>query len=193
MSREELPLAAPRTQREIEHHATQFLEKFYPQCLKEPQPTPVQHFLEIVIPKHRPVEFNVMALPYPLEAVTVPGTTDESSKVFLDSNVYENLCDGQGRARFTAGHESYHAIVHVREIQRKLANGRYQGLYRRAQIPWNRNPERQANIFAAALLMPASMVRLALQHIGPNVRLLAETFRVSPSAMEVRLGELRVR
>lgn len=193
MSREQLPLATPRSKATLEAHSLSFIERLYPEVLVAPQPVPVADFLEIKIPQNLPVAFDIATLPYPTEAVTTPDSGDFEARVIFDPRIYDNLMDGNGRARFTAAHEAAHALYHRNEIRAALPHGAHRGLYRKTDIPYYKNPEWQADKFAATFLMPEPAVRVAVQQFGPNVRTLARTFQVSEMAMEFRLGELGFR
>jgi Zn-dependent peptidase ImmA (M78 family) len=91
------------------------------------------------------------------------------------------------RQRFTAAHELGHYIYH-REL---LGDGVGDNRAYRADGPAKPNPnirpvhERQANSFAANVLMP----RHVLASLGDQtVSTLANSFGVSPEAMRIRLG-----
>lgn len=62
----------------------------------------------------------------------------------LRNDVYEAACSGDGRARFTACHELAHYLLH-----RHVAMPRIRG-----DEPVYQDAEWQADVFAAALLMP---------------------------------------
>jgi IrrE N-terminal-like domain len=188
-----LPLASRRSKDEIRAVALGLVQKHYPQCAKEPAPVPIDHFIEFVIPQMHSVVFGVEDLPPALEAVTSPAIDGQPAQIILSSRTYDALGKGFTRARFTAAHEGAHGILHVHEISVRLTHGDHIGLYRKSEIPYDRNPERQADVFAAAFLMPAPAVRVAAQYLGPNVRILADTFQVSDTAMSIRLGELGIR
>ena len=193
MSREELPLASPRSWASIEADALHFVHRFYPKMLAKPGPIPIEHFIEFVLPKHKKAQFDVAPLPHPSEAITIPGDDNRLPRIIMASEVFDRLLAGNGRARFTAAHECGHVIYHMQEFRKALVSGTHKGLYRKPTIPPYMNPERQADVFASRMLMPEPAVRLALQILGPNVRDLAELFQVSYQAMSVRLGEIRGR
>ncbi len=85
------------------------------------------------------------------------------------------------RARFTVAHELGHFVLHRR-----------QGIYFMCQENSKRLAERQANRFAAELLMPAEAVE-GLAGRGLAKDALAERFLVSEEAMILRLKELGFR
>jgi Zn-dependent peptidase ImmA (M78 family)/DNA-binding XRE family transcriptional regulator len=96
----------------------------------------------------------------------------------------------EGRQRFTVAHElGHHLLNHHDRFHVDLASpssGEGEGpLY-----DWRL--EREANDFAANLLMPASLVRDAFQ-LTPTTRALAAEFGVSPLAMGYRLVNLGLR
>lgn len=95
-----------------------------------------------------------------------------------------------GRRRFTIAHELGHWILHCDGASRPGAQYcRSEDVGAEAAA---RELERQANAFAAALLMPEQAVRdLAARH-RLNVQVLADLFGVSGPAMRVRLTALRL-
>jgi|SRR5579884_2591716 len=87
------------------------------------------------------------------------------------------------RFRFTIAHELGHWICHALEVANPLASYcRPVDLTEAA----DRSLEREANVFAAELLMPEAPVRDAWAELG-DVDRIAGGFDVSPSAMRWRL------
>jgi Zn-dependent peptidase ImmA (M78 family) len=75
------------------------------------------------------------------------GLTDEREPViYLKESVYRALERSDGRARMTAAHELGHLLMHCGMPTYRAFSAGYDPLY---------DPERQANVFAAAFLMPA--------------------------------------
>jgi Zn-dependent peptidase ImmA (M78 family) len=74
------------------------------------------------------------------------GLTDTQRPIIkLRNSVYLALERGDGRSRFTAAHEFGHLVLHCGLPTYRAFSDEYQPLH---------DPERQANIFAAAFLMP---------------------------------------
>lgn len=96
--------------------------------------------------------------------------------------VHEN--DPKRRRRFTLAHEVGHFLLH-----RDLMDGNIvdNTMYRSALGEWY---ERQANRFAADLLLPAHLVRAEFNGGTRSIAGLAETFDVSETAIRIRLDEL---
>jgi len=92
--------------------------------------------------------------------------------IFYSSNVPVT------RARFTVAHELGHFVLHRR-----------QGIYFMCQENSKRLAERQANRFAAELLMPEDKVKQAYQK-GQAAADMAVRFMVSLEAMLTRMTEL---
>lgn len=99
------------------------------------------------------------------------------------------------RQRFTAAHELGHYIYHRELLGAGVGDSR---AYRQEGTPIPPNAsiqpmhERQANSFAANLLMPRASIT-ALQNQGiASVAGLAEQLQVSQDAMRIRLGLPRV-
>ncbi|EHF4936890.1 ImmA/IrrE family metallo-endopeptidase [Enterobacter hormaechei] len=98
-------------------------------------------------------------------------------RIYFDSSEHRN------RQRFTVAHElGHHVLGHTRdgEMHRDLAAN-----YSTGAIPFQ---EKQANQFAAELLMPESAIRMLITREGVTSTLqLAKIFNVSEAAMHWRL------
>lgn len=95
--------------------------------------------------------------------------------------IYTNANHRRTRRRFTIAHELGHYVLHRDEIGEGITDD---ALYRsRLSGPL----ERQANRFAANLLMPWDLVIEATNQGVDSVEELAARFEVSRSAMSVRL------
>lgn len=94
-----------------------------------------------------------------------------------------------GRQRFTIAHElGHHLLRHHDRFHIDLADPSAVG-----EPPgYNWRHEREANEFAAGVLMPAALVRRSVDETA-DARALADTFEVSPLAMTYRLRNLGIR
>lgn len=108
-----------------------------------------------------------------------------------------NAVHARPRQRFTLAHELGHFIWHrsllgegTNDTRKYRADAEYQ-FYNNAI---DRKHEREANQFAASLLMPGDMVRHAHRRAQVNdPARLADLFGVSSQAMEIRLENLAKR
>lgn len=112
-----------------------------------------------------------------------------SGKVCIEDGeavIRYNPQDAEVRQRFTVAHELGHLVLgHVRGS----ACHRDPSKNYNTQV-FDAN-ERDANVFAAHLLMPPPAVRIALGHVkGANLEKLARLFKVSKTAMEIRLKSM---
>jgi hypothetical protein len=87
------------------------------------------------------------------------------------------------RRRFTIAHEIGHFVLHPARLRPERG-----GVVTEAM----RFEEREADAFAAALLMPEPLVRQAIAEQGASTELLADRFQVSGKAMEIRLRRMGV-
>ena len=87
------------------------------------------------------------------------------------------------RRRFTIAHEIGHFVLHP-ELARPERGGQV--------TEAGRVEEREADAFAAELLMPEPLVRQAAREHGADVDRLADRFDVSRSAMRNRLQRLDI-
>jgi Zn-dependent peptidase ImmA (M78 family) len=98
------------------------------------------------------------------------------------------------RTRFTIAHELGHYFLHLRD-KAKLVDHEV-NLYRLQASPdvqetGRRRREIQANLFAAALLMPERQVRKIWKETQ-SIAEMASLFRVSPGAMGYRIADLGI-
>jgi hypothetical protein len=112
-----------------------------------------------------------------------------------ERRIYVNAVEAQrspGRRNFTIAHELGHWHLHrdagddahARFCRSDDVGGDSRAIRLALRI------EREANRFAAALLMPEALVRAQAKELRLNVRLLAGRFGVSVVAMQVRLESL---
>ncbi|WP_080559278.1 ImmA/IrrE family metallo-endopeptidase [Prescottella equi] len=87
------------------------------------------------------------------------------------------------RDRFTIAHEVGHYLLH------HLNADEGNRLWRFTRLGSN-GAETQANIFAAALIMPEAHFRRAYSELNGNVHAIASRFDVSPAAASVRCSVL---
>lgn len=101
-----------------------------------------------------------------------------TGELSLRGDVYDGLCDGNGRDRFTACHEMGHYFLHRSTLNRAPAV---------KSIPIYRDPEWQANSFAAAILMPRELI---LECTSGTTVFIAAEFGVSLEAAKLRVRKL---
>lgn len=118
------------------------------------------------------------------------GNTDVSG--FFDSKtntIYVNVDNSIARRTYTVAHELGHYFLGHKPDE--------YGLYRRnnSYSGTKEQKEKEADCFAANLLMPEDMIRKELKEypfLKNSIQLLASRFGVSPSAMTYRLINLRI-
>jgi Zn-dependent peptidase ImmA (M78 family) len=163
---------------EIESRAAQTLKDHG--LLQIPvDPIRIAHALNI------PVLSAVFAEPDKSGAVV---SRDGRFSIFVSAN------DPPARKRFTIAHEIGHRLLHMAaETESDFVdtpdNYRSTGLPEEQEWTPERRREWEANTFASALLMPASIVREQWE-LCKDTAILAWKFQVSITAMAVRLGQL---
>ena len=96
-----------------------------------------------------------------------------------------NARDNPRRQRFTMAHELAHYVLH-RDL---LGEGHIDSaLYRSTTL--SDEYERQADRFAAQILLPAETLREAFNNTSKALSVLARMFDVSDAALRIRLSEL---
>jgi Zn-dependent peptidase ImmA (M78 family) len=109
-----------------------------------------------------------------------------------NTSIYVNVNDRPVRKRFTVAHELGHFILHLAAGEGEFIDN--QDTFRTVQdpdTPWDdaRRAEWEANVFAAALLMPKDSIVQAWREIG-DPEGMAAFFQVSQQAMTLRLDAL---
>ena len=95
--------------------------------------------------------------------------------------IYTNASHSERRRRFTIAHELAHYILH----RHLIGNGITDDVLYRSRLG---GPiERQANRYAAKLLMPWGLILESFEQGIDTVEKLADKFEVSKSAMSIRL------
>lgn len=109
---------------------------------------PIVPFIEwVLMDPENGMELEIVE---PHEMQDTYGTTNTGRNVMrIRSDVYERAVGGNPRDRFTLCHELGHYLLHQPEFVS----------YARGTVPVYRNPEWQANTFAAELMAPRDMVK----------------------------------
>lgn len=124
---------------------------------------------------------------------------DAVSGVFISNNgvnkIGYNSQHHENRQRFTVAHELGHFVLHCEEAA--LFVDKEVKMYRDSYPTKEEKKEKEANAFAAALLMPKTLVLEKIEELGVSepdkmVTLLASTFKVSQIAMTYRLKDLGI-
>ena len=199
-SNELLKPVTPRSKAAISRQAQQFLRKHFPKLLISPGRSPMIELFEFTLDQLG-IEAAVKDLPAGIEGITVPAGMPymfergvlcdyKHTAVVLAPEVHESLHQDGGRARFTVAHEMYHALYHVPEVEQVWVEHRTVALAREQDIPAYRNPQWQADKFAAELLMPEPAVVCLVQEYGPGLDRIMWVFGVSRMAAKIRVGEI---
>ena len=133
---------------------------------------------------HEPVSLRdvVSALNLELVGKTREPFTSEAALEPLGNGraIVPNGADDSGRRRFTIAHEIGHFVLYPERCRPERGGVDEAG----------RREEREADTFAAELLMPEHLVRDAVREQGLDVARLADRFEVSRKAMQTRLRGL---
>lgn len=186
--------AACQLPEDASHHGPVPLERFL-----------AEHALRLV---ELPRLSRAAVYDYLLAKGSIPGELgeDEDLAGFLYltgpfGRVFVNADDPVPRRRFTAGHEFGHFVLHRKSMGGKVSFGDSPATVVEVEDDTAAAMERQANRFAAELLMPASVCRargVAFRKAygfcprTPFAYHLASELVVSPEAMRYRLRDLGV-
>jgi Zn-dependent peptidase ImmA (M78 family) len=156
-------------------------------------PVDVDHLAEEHLGLDVQEHADLLAIP---DAPALEAGTTLSGLLFPQQRrIWVNAVEAQrapGRRRFTIAHELGHwqlhreagGNAHARFCRTDEVGGSADELRRARAI------EREANRFAAALLMPPDLVRAQARELRLNVAVMAQRFGVSGIAMQVRLEVL---
>ena len=136
---------------------------------------------------HTPVDLDGMADALGLTVERTPLGGDIAGKIERRARGYHvtlNSRDSARRRRFTLAHEIAHFVLHRDLIGDGITDS---GLYRSSLTD---EIERQANRYAADLLMPAAKVRQFWREGLRSIAQMATQFEVSHEAAEIRLRYL---
>lgn len=136
---------------------------------------PIVHFIEWVLanPENKMgLEFEIVE---PNELGNTYGTTNTArNKMIIRSDVYDRAVNGNARDRFTLCHELGHYLLHQPEAI-SLARGK---------VPVYRDPEWQANTFAAELMAPARLIK------GSSIDQIMSECGMSRQAASIQYNEI---
>ena len=109
-----------------------------------------------------------------------------SGLIYVENNdkiIFVNSNDILARRRFTVAHELGHYICHMNSDEKDKVIISYRGL--------RNNEEREADKFAAELLMPEdNLLKIHNSVPFPTISYLSKIFDVSAAAMKFRLKEM---
>lgn len=138
---------------------------------------------------------GLKVVPYPLEA-GVSGILQIQGD---SGTIGYNANEGNARRRFTIAHELGHYELHKDEEHNLFVDKGFKVMFRSSNPSTNHSDsvyEQEANAFAAALLMPESLLTAAIENksidLGSDgtIKDLADQFEVSEAAMYYRLLNL---
>ena len=133
---------------------------------------------------HEPVSLRDVVSALNLELVgktREPFTSEAALEPLGDGRaIVLNGPDDSGRRRFTIAHEIGHFVLYPERCRSERGGVDEAG----------RREEREADTFAAELLMPEHLVREAVREQGLDVARLADRFEVNRKAMQSRLRHL---
>jgi Zn-dependent peptidase ImmA (M78 family) len=165
--------------------------------------------------KELPVDVELLAeRELGLDITPIPGfrqrgidglLAQDLATIYVDENVQRNVVT---RYRFTLAHEIGHLVLHGDVIRQHFlgAENEFLMLWETLSEEEYDHAERQANVFAAALLMPSNLLQSQFENAAANlarvgltfdsleshsklklVRALSSEFAVSPDSLRIRL------
>lgn len=152
--------------------ATKVLKK----CFVSQPPVPIEDIIEDYAIQLRFIDLRD-------RSSQISGLYDNGTKT-----IYVNANEAPARQRFTIAHELGHALLHSYQLEKNPNLGIF---YRRplGDEVFNSIEERQANCFAAHLLVPEAIIR-ELYPACKSPSVLADIFNVSRQVIEFHLLNL---
>lgn len=157
-------------------------------------------------------KFNIKYAPIPIKKIikkldiklnSFDLGDDVSGVLVIENNcprIGYNPSESNVRQRFTLAHELGHFMLHCTKKQNGLFVDSTKVMFRRqGSTPLELRQERQANAFAAAILMPENLIQTEYTKLNENknyltddtiVKKLSSIFKVSEIAMTYRLMNL---
>lgn len=166
-------MVPPASRNDIKVFANRVRRLFH---LHEIETFPVMEFVEIVLTKIDP-SFNYEIVSDAEMGSDQANYSPVSNTMRIRNSVYEGAYNGNGRDRFTVAHELGHYFLHS-DVSLSRADDNI-------NVPAYRNPEWQANTFAAALLMPDHIIK----DMGPSQ--IAQRCGTSYSAAAIAYNNLK--
>lgn len=183
-----VPRVTAKSKRQIEDDATAFLGRHFPDLLERPAKLDVLEMWELLEDAYG-LKPGVQELSDGTEGMTWP-----DGRVYVNEATYRGAMRGEGRPRFTMCHEAYHALEHRSQIRNVLVDTGELALFRRSELPPAVDPEWQANVFAASVLMPWQAVKQVLAEAADkSIEDMMYFFGVSKSAAAIRIREFKRR
>ena len=180
------PQVPGRSWAQVDACARDVLRNVAPECLSVIQESPILRIFEGGLRDAYGIDYGVEELTYGTEAYFNP----VANEIILDLQVYEDLCAGNPRARFTVAHEIGHGIMHGEYLKEIHSGNRQATVLNRGDIPHYRDPEKQANRFASEFLMPTPLVEAIIQQGGTPSDIM-RIFHVSFTAAEIKDTNVR--
>jgi len=183
-----VPRVAAKSKREIEEEAAKILRLHFPQLLRTPGRLNVLEFWELLGDEYG-LQPGVDDLSDGTEGMTWP-----DGRVLVNEATYRGVVRGNGRSRFTMCHEAYHGLQHRSQIRNVLVDTGELALFRRGELKPAVDPEWQANVFAASILMPWPTVKSVLSEAADKpIEDVMYFFGVSKTAASIRIKEFKKR
>lgn len=160
------------------------------------------------LPSGQAVDLSVVAGLLDANVVERPLDADVSGVLIVkgeERHILVNEAHHPKRKRFTTSHEFGHLVLHDMTNDRMIVDTDirvYQRVgeasssaYKQAGSTTTSREEKEANLFAAALLMPAPWLRDAVKEVDDDeslISMLAHRFEVSDQACFIRLQQLNI-
>ena len=152
----------------IELRAMQALEKYG--CTTPP--VPIEKIAEV---------FELDVIPFPFHD-RISGLLKKEESIIAVNKTHNPL-----RQRFTIAHELGHFL-----LGHEMGGEKYQEEMIDDSFDKPVSSEREANMFASAILMPREWIQSEVKKQGMNIEPLAKIFGVSKQAITIRLLELNL-
>jgi antitoxin HicB len=199
VARPEILETQPRSYREIANLAESLASKLFPEAVERGGPLPVAGLLSserLSAIAGTPVQLVID------DVLSEEGVSEYAGDMVLlrlPEHIRSKAAGGDGRCRFTLAHEVAHIVLHHEDLQQHRGRAFRDIVAPIEKLPPGtpifRSPEWQANVWAAAFLMPLPAVRSYLARLSETGEEFtregfAANFQVSRQAAAIRLEKL---
>ncbi|XDD52526.1 ImmA/IrrE family metallo-endopeptidase (plasmid) [Leptospira sp. WS92.C1] len=180
-----VPIVKALSRKDVNRAADIFRERVDSAGLKMSYPIPIMDILEFgYLKKLYNYEWRTESMQSGLKGYT----EFVERELVLSEETYEGASAGNSSCLFTVAHELGHVVLHDRQMTNRLYEQKEIVKLNRGNIEAFKDPEWQANEFAAAFLMPFDQVRKILteNNFFPETEISFE-FGVSDIAASIRI------
>lgn len=182
-------LVEPLSALDIETDSVKFLSKYQPEVLHANRPLDVEKLLDDIF---NDTNVSLLLIDDDELPKEILGVSEMDKRIIKIRNSDFEKCDKDGYRRMTITHEAGHARLHLNQFEK---NGMKMYRTKSNRIPYYKNSEWQAKVWASATMMPFPALIKIFQDATKKsdnevINCIMERFIVSRTAAEVRYNTI---